>query len=923
MKTHNVRFVVGIDLGTTHAAMAASAIDGGAIEVIPIAQLVGPGEAGALPLLPSTIYLPAEGEIAEGARRLPWGETSWVVGTLASQLGAKVPGRMVVSAKSWLSYGGVDRQAAILPWSASGDVTKISPVEASARIVAHLRAAWDHAHPNAPLAQQEVVLTVPASFDEVARELTVEAIRQAGLPRARLLEEPQAAFYDFIEQHEGGLAAAIGDARVVLVADVGGGTTDLTLVRITPQASGAPAFERIAVGDHLMLGGDNMDVTLARHVEAKLGDAGPRLDATQWSALVQASRLAKETLLSGSGPSEYGVSVLGRGTRLLGAARTYKLPADEARALLLDGFFPMSGPDETPERRGRLALTELGLPFASDPAISRHVCAFLRRHAQAAEVAGATLVGGLPRPDALLLNGGVFNAPAVKARLGEVLAGWFPGAPIPLLGHASLDLAVARGAAYYAKVRRGAGVRIAGGSPRSYYVAVEGEGGIRRGLCVVPRGMEEGSSLEVESRTFQLVVGRPVTFPLYTSTGDRGDAPGKLVDLDEDLDPLPPLHTVLRTAEGEAPPKAGQAPKTLPVRLEAALTELGTLELSLRTPEPPERRWRLEFSLRGEGGGAAVAPIDQLPAHFDRAKALVERAYGKAAAPVDVREIKGLWRGLEKEIGSRDLWSSAVNRELWGVVFGGAQKRRRTADHERVWFQLTGFCLRPGFGAPLDEWRAGELWKAFEQGVQYTTEKANWSEWWVLWRRVAGGLDAGKQRRIFQWVRPWLEPPKGRFPTRPKGPKAEGFDEMVRLTASLERLSSGEKIEAGGWILHRLEASRGSWWPLGRLGARQPFYGSAHDVVPVEVADGWLEAILALDWKRAEGASFAAAQIARRTGDRQRDFSDGRREEVASRLEAAKAHEGWIRMVREGGALSAQDEVRVFGDTLPAGLRLG
>ena len=811
----------------------------------------------------------------------------------------------------------MDRTAPILPWGAPEGVEKIAPVTASARILAHVRAAWDAEHPQAPLAQQEVVLTVPASFDEVARELTVQAAKEAGFGRFRLLEEPQAAFYDFLQQHEAELAAAVGEARLALVVDVGGGTTDLTLVKLTKQVSGPPKIERIAVGEHLMLGGDNMDVTLARHVEAQLG---ARLDAAQWSALVQASRLAKEALLAPSAPPEYGVAAVGRGTKLIGGSLSHKLRRDDAEKILLDGFLPLTKGDEVPQRKGRAGLTELGLPYASDPGISRHINAFLRRHVQAAAETGVTIHDGLPRPDALLLNGGVFNAPAVVARLGQVLEGWF-GDPVPLFTHASLDLAVARGAAYYGLVRRGFGVKIGGGSPRAYYVGVEGPGGARQALCVVQRGMEEGTEVEVPGRTFQLVVGRPVTFPLNSYIGDRLDTVGEVVAVDDELDALPPLHSVIRTDADAPAPKPGQV-QTIPVRLASGLTEIGTLELSLRGEG--DRRWRLEFSLRGEeaGGGAAVAPIDQLPKRFEEAKGLVELCYGKKAQPVEAREIKGLWRNLEKTIGERDTWSSAVNRELWGIVQGGAQKRRRTDDHERVWFQLAGFCLRPGFGAPLDEWRVGELWKVWQQHVQYTTEKSNWSEWWILWRRVVGGLNAGQQKQILDFVRPWLKPPEGRFPPKPKGPKAEGFDEMLRLAASLERIPAKEKVEVGRWVLHRLEGTNKSWWPLGRLGARQPFAGSAHDVVPRDVAEAWLKILFELDWKKTDGASFAAAQIARLTGDRERDLPEALREQVADRLQSANAPEGWVRMVREQVELSMADEMRVFGDTLPAGLRL-
>ena len=566
-----------------------------------------------------------------------------------------------------------------------------------------------------------------------------------------------------------------------------------------------------------------------------------------------------------------------------------------------------------------MALSELGLAYASDPAMTRHICAFLRRHAQAASDTGVRIYDGLPRPDAILLNGGVFNAPAVVERLSEVLSGWFDGESVPLLRHDSLDLAVARGATWYGLARRGFGVKIGGGAARGYYVGVEDDSGEKRAFCVVPRGMEEGSEAEISGQTFRLLLGRPVTFPLYSSTGDRHDTLGDLVVVDEDLAPLPPLHTVLR-----AEPEGGE----VPVRLNTSLTEIGTLELSLITKEKPRRRWRLEFSVRGDdaaGGGAAVAPIDALPRRFDEAKELLELCYGRAAKPVEPREIKNLWRSLERILGKRDGWNSAANRELWAVVFGGAKKRRRTPDHERVWFQLTGFCLRPGFGAPLDDWRVAELWKLFEQGVQYTTEAQGWSEWWILWRRVAGGLSAEQQLSLLEAARPWLEPPKGRVPKKPKGPKALGHDEMVRTVASLERLTPDRKIEVAGWIFHRMEQKNGgrSWWPIGRLGARQPFHGSAHEVVPPEEAATWLDRLLSLDLARADGAPFAAAQIARFTGDRARDLDEDLRERTARRLEQARAPEAWVRMVREKARLSEQDERRVFGDTLPAGLRIG
>ncbi len=917
------RWVVGIDLGTTNSAVACSPADRRAIEIFPVPQLVAPGEVAPRPLLPSSLYLPAAGELPPGATALPWGEApEWLVGEIAKRQGARVPGRLVASAKSWLCHDRVDRTAGILPWSAAEGIGRISPVEASARLLAHVRAAWDQAHPDARLCDQDVVLTVPASFDAAARALTVQAAKDAGIERLRLLEEPQAAFYDFLQGHEDDVVAALGDARLVLVVDVGGGTTDLTLVQVTAQATAAPLLSRIAVGEHLMLGGDNMDVALAHHVEERLHGGPGWLDPTQWSALVQACRQAKETLLGEGAPAQTRVTVVGRGAKLFGAAQTCVLSREEVEALLLDGFLPHVDPSVPIPRERRSALLDLGLPYASDPAITRHVAAFLRRHATAT---GTAEGAAFARPDAVLLNGGVFNGAAVVRRLEGVLAGWLGHAP-KVLAHDALDLAVARGAAYYGLVRRGMGLRISGGSGRAYYVGVQAPDGAPQALCVAPRGMEEGTEIEVEGRTFQLALGRPVRFPLYSSTRDRSDHPGDVVAPDDELEELPPLATVLRTPSAETADVA--------VRLRASLTELGTLELWLTTLEGFRRRWRLEFAVRGEtrgggatapasGGGAAVAPIDELPRRFEEARLAVQRCFGKAAQPVEGKEIRHLVRQLDKTLGERDAWSSAVNRELWGVVLAGAAKRRRTADHGRVFFQLAGFCLRPGFGAPLDEWRIGELWKAFDAGVQYLTEKANWSEWWILWRRVAGGLDRARQQKVLDAVRPGLEP-RGTGWGLAKKSKAQGHDEMVRLAASLERLPAEQKAEVGRWLWARLETEETgrSLWSLGRLGLRAPFYGDAHDPLPAALAAEWLERILATDWAAMDGAAFAAAQLARVTGDRGRDLPAELRTRVAERLTAMGASETWRRMVQEVVELTPQDEMRVFGDSLPVGLRL-
>jgi molecular chaperone DnaK (HSP70) len=418
-------FAVGIDLGTTHCAVASARLASPSVRAMDIPQLVAPGEVSARVLLPSFLYLPAPGELPESDRTLPWGTADRVVGELARRLGAKVPSRLVASAKSWVCHGGVNRRAPILPWNAPEDEPHVSPYAAQVAYLQHVRDAWEHRHAGLSLAQQDVVVTVPASFDEGARELTTAAAAEAGLGEVRLLEEPQAAFYDWLGAHEGRVAAQLGDARLVLVIDVGGGTTDLTLLRVRPEGdSGEPRIERIAVGGHLMLGGDNMDAALAIFALQKAGIERPE-DATVWSALVQSSRQAKERLLAADAPASAVISMQSRGSRLVGGTKSITIEREEAERVLLDGFLPRSGPADTAERTGRAGLTTLGLPYTSDPAIGRHVCTFLRRHAQAAAEAGAQVIEGLPRPDRVLLNGGVFNAPAMIERLVELVCGWF------------------------------------------------------------------------------------------------------------------------------------------------------------------------------------------------------------------------------------------------------------------------------------------------------------------------------------------------------------------------------------------------------------------------------------------------------------------------------------------------------------------
>jgi molecular chaperone DnaK (HSP70) len=597
------RYVVGIDLGTTNSALAYADTRGmtaeapAKVQPLAVPQVVGANDVGERPVLPSFLYLPAEKEFAPGALDLPWKKKAdRVVGVFARDHGAKVPGRLVASAKSWLSYGGTDRRAAILPWSGAPDVVKVSPVEASAAYLTHLRDVWNSqiAGRSAEdrLERQEVFLTVPASFDAVARELTVEAARSAGLEHATLLEEPQAAFYAWLAARGDQWRKCVKVGEVLLVCDVGGGTTDFTLIAVTEQ-DGDLTLTRKAVGEHILLGGDNMDLALAHAVAGSLPGGMNGLDSAQRVALVYACRNAKEALFNHPEKKTAPVAVLGRGSKVIGGSLKTELTRETLTNVLLDGFFPRCEPSAQPERGRRMGLSELGLPYAADPAISRHLARFLNRQGESLHADG-----GILNPSAVLFNGGVFQAAALRDRVVEILSSW-AGSPVASLDAADLDLAVALGAAYYGLVRRGRGIRIRGGVPRAYYLGIEtaapavpGVPPPIKALCVVPMGMEEGTEADVPGPEFGLVVGEPAEFRFLGSTTRRDDAIGTVIERwsPEELQDLDPVETVLGAQDG----REGD---TVPVRLHAQVTEVGTLNLWCQATRG-EGRWRLEYNVR-------------------------------------------------------------------------------------------------------------------------------------------------------------------------------------------------------------------------------------------------------------------------------------------------------------------------------------
>ena len=600
--------VVGIDLGTTNSAVAwvDAAAEEASVRVVDVPQLVNPGEVERRTLLPSFLFLPGELDFPAGSLALPWdGAPSTVVGELARKRGAENPSRLVASAKSWLSFGGASRTEPILPWGAPTEVPHVSPVEASAAYLRHLAAAYEQEGDRGRLSAQDVLLTVPASFDEAARELTLQAARAAGLKRVTLLEEPQAAFYAWLDATGDRWRRRIGVGDLILVCDVGGGTTDFSLIAVGEQ-DGELVLERVAVGEHILLGGDNMDLALARLLQQRLEGSGHRVDTYQLQGLWHQCRIAKEALLSDATVRERPVTLLGRGSKLIAGTITTTLTIDDVNQVLLDGFFPAIASGDMPARARRMGLQELGLPYAADPAVTKHLARFLSRQSGSSAASTVSIrrgPSGFACPTHVLFNGGVMKAGALRARLVEVLSSWLKQEGFEaldsrhVLDAPDLDHAVARGAAYYGRARHGRGVRIRSGAPRTYYVGVEsampavpGMPAPLKALCVVPFGMEEGTQASVAGLEFGLVVGEPAEFRFLSSTIRKNDRVGDLIEnWGDDLEELAPLEITLRLE--------GRDDSTIPVTLESNVTEIGTLELWC-VARDGSQRWKLELNIR-------------------------------------------------------------------------------------------------------------------------------------------------------------------------------------------------------------------------------------------------------------------------------------------------------------------------------------
>jgi molecular chaperone DnaK (HSP70) len=916
----SVKYIIGIDLGTTNSAVSYVDLEADTkkdkgIKLFKVPQLTGSGEISPLSVLPSFCYIPGKYDIAEESIRLPWvSDEINFVGKFARDHGAKIPSRLVSSAKSWLCHSNADRRAKILPWGSGEDVYKISPVQATAAYLKHIRMSWNSTRGDDDeyyLENQKIIITVPASFDEVARDLTIEASKLAGLKNITLLEEPLAAFYSWLIKHEENWQDFIKPGELVLVCDVGGGTSDFTLITLR-ETEGTPRFERIAVGDHLILGGDNIDLTLARHVEKQFKQPG-QLSGDRWKTLCHLCRQAKENILNKGIDSET-ITMMGEGSSLIGGTLTARLERSELEQIVLEGFFPVVENHDPKAQKIQKGISEFGLPYETEPAITRHIGLFLEKHQDEVK----KILGKKPFPDLILFNGGSLKSPLIQKRIQDSVCHWFDetdsSGPI-ILENPVPDLAVALGAAYYGLVKIGKGVRVGSGSARSYYLGFERKNvngqNEKSAFCIVERGVDEGSLITLPDKQFQVIANQPVSFDLYSSTYRSGDQSGDVVIIDETLTALPSIQTIIQFGQNGAK-------KEIPVQVEAEFSEMGVLFLWCRSLSS-SHRWRLQFQLRDTDGKPEVFDSEV----FDSAiiDAAVSDIHSAFSATTDPALLIQLMKTISKTVGrTKEKWPLALIRRLADELLNDIRIKNHSAEHEIRWLNFVGFCLRPGFGDGMDEQRIQSLWKIYQQGMTFKKNLQVKNEWWILWRRVAGGLISGKQRQFIQGLRSLLMPKKG---TKIRISNQERI-EIWMAVANMERLTVKDKIEFGRQLLSELHPKKSRpmlLWALSRIGARELLYGPVDRVIPPKEISLWITKILENEWSNPRPVGTALVQMARKTGDRMRDIDPEVLNRVITWLQKMNMAEeaDFLTSVKP---MATMEESKIFGESLPTGIIL-
>lgn len=917
-----MRYIIGIDLGTTNSCVAYVDTQHPSLSIqsFRIPQLANQGLVESLQTLPSFCYLCAPNEWPEGSLNLPWrNESDYFVGKFAQSQGAKVPTHLVQSAKSWLCHANVNRREKILPFGDDNHTQKISPLEATRRYLTHIKEAWNasmaRGTTDGDFEEQEIVLTVPASFDEVARALTAEAAKLAGFVNMTLLEEPQAAFYSWISQHEKNWEKEFEPGQTILVCDVGGGTTDFSLIEVT-EKEGKRGLSRMAVGDHLLLGGDNMDAAIAHYLEEALKKAGyPECSSNQWLQLRHEAREAKENLLDEQFKPFYPVYLQGTGSSVVHGSMALEADKKSIQQILMDGFFGIHSWEEALSLNKATGFRSMGLPYENDPSITKHLAFFLKQSSD----------GPTKCPDFVLFNGGAMKPKIFQEAILQSLRAWFPGKNSSVLPTYSLDLAVARGAAYYGKARRGFGVRIGGGAARGYYLEIDVRGE-QKALTLLPRGAEEGAVYEPD-QVFNLKPNVPVSFYLYTSHVRLHDRQGDFVPIDlQEMHRLPPIHTVLRYGKKQA---QSEENTKIPVRLQIRLTAIGTLELWLKSLTT-DHRWTLEFQLRSASGQEnSLAMIGETrrdetfdSSHLQEAEKLIEKSFLDPGAFKQEKVMDGLEKAIESP---RKDWPPSLLRGLWPVLLKVSPHRKSSIESDARWWNLAGFILRPGFGYPLDDFRLKELWKIILGDLKSSKPIENQIQSWICYRRVAGGLNKGQQTQLANEILPLvLNKKSGKIEIKGKS-ELYHYSEKIRAIAAFECLDPSLKIRLGNAILQRILAGEGAaadYWALARLGARRLMHGSAAHVISREVCTSWVEALLKSQKADSDQVFFVVEQLARKTDYREINLAQASIQEILNHFASDPRIGRLNNLLLQEGQLSITEQEQIFGEKLPVGLSL-
>ncbi|WDP88900.1 MAG: hsp70 family protein [Desulfobacter sp.] len=926
MDFQDKQYVIGIDLGTTNSAV--SYVDVAAlkktieetkaapdkdkvVKVFNVPQLTGHGEFTKIPVLPSFLYIPGEYDISKEVLRHPWKKREDLfAGSFARDHGSKIPSRLVSSAKSWLCNPLADRRAKILPWGSDG-VEKVSPVTATAEYLLHIRSAWNYYVKDEDkfLENQFVVITVPASFNEEARDLTMEAVALAGFGQSvTLLEEPLAAFYSWLIRHEQDWQTHVGADDLILVCDVGGGTTDFSLISLK-ETGGSPRFERLAVGDHLILGGDNIDLVLAKIVEGKF-KSRTSLSSDKWKTLCHRCREAKEKILD-LGEESVRITLKGEGRALIAGTLAADITRGDVEAVLRGNFFGDVLTDEFSKAEAGKEIADFGLPFEKEPSVTKHIIRFLEQHRETVKNA---LGKEQPMPDFILFNGGTLKPALVQSRIKEAIRRWFKttdAAKPVVLENNRPELAVGVGASYYGLVKQGIGVRVGSGSPRSYYLGISaGPVQENKAVCIVERGLDEGSAINLSELQFEVRANQPVSFDVFSSSFRSGDVAGGIVNVDKTLTPLSPIQTVIKFGKG------GEK-KQIPVTIGAEYTEMGSLSMFCRS-SVSDHQWKLQFQLRNsevDPGAAETEVYDD---------ALIQRACNEVAAVFrgDAGEegLKKIVKTLETLVGQKKgNWPLSFLRQLVDQLIELAPSRSDSAAHESRWLNLTGFCMRPGFGDAFDEERVRKLWKVYLTGLGFEKVQQNRVEWWIFLRRIAAGLKAGQQRQFFQDTSAVLTK-KNKAKLSP-----QELTELWMTSGNMERLLVKDKVVLAKALMPLLKPGKNMdrmCWTLSRFGARELLYGSVDRVIPPIEVSRWIRQVLKKQWKEKDLVSSLLVSLARKTGDRTRDLSEEMASEILVWMDKNGIAGKMKTRLTEKISMEMKERNVQFGERLPTGLIL-